>query len=385
MKHTKHANIARPDLGHFGRHEWAILGTPCGKIKSLANTFIAALREDYKVAYVDADHAQADHAEGQLEGALAAGSTLVYTDMIAYHRIDQRSELNKHQYRTLFNEQDVILVNGNHFQAQRQIVVIDPAKEKSLHKRMGQLDQVDLILYAEGVQEPFEFFKRAFPDWQDIQQYAFSDYQRTIDFLRKQILKPPLYGLVLAGGKSARMGEDKGLIRYHGKPQREYMADLVSEFCEKTFISCRPDQISGLSEDYQGLADTFSGLGPFGAIASAFRQNPNVAWLVVACDLPLLDPDTLRQLADGRRTSEVATAFNSPVNEFPEPLVAIWEPRAYPVLLQFLAQGYSCPRKVLINSPVALIDAHRPDVLMNVNHPKEKENVLRSIKKWEKK
>jgi molybdopterin-guanine dinucleotide biosynthesis protein A len=46
--------------------------------------------------------------------------------------------------------------------------------------------------------------------------------------------------------------------------------------------------------------------------------------------------------------------------------------------LQFLAQGYSCPRKALINSPVELLDAVKPDALMNVNHPEE----LAQAKKW---
>ena len=379
MKHTKHANITRPALGQFGRREWAILGTPCGHIKELAYALTKGLQAAYKVAYVDADHASADEAAGRLGGALGHGATLEYTDMITHHRFDRKAELNKHQYRTLFNEQDLVLVNGNHFRADRQIVVIDPVKEKSLRKRMEQLTQVELILYADGAERPFAFFREAFPDWQELPQWSLTATDRTAAFLRKQLHIPPLHGLVLAGGKSQRMGQDKGLIDFHGKPQREYMADILSNFCAETHISCRPEQVTGLPEDYRALPDTFSGLGPFGAIASAFRQNPNAAWLVVACDLPLLDEETLRQLVDARNPSGVATAFNSPVNEFPEPLIAIWEPRAYPVLLQFLAQGYSCPRKVLINSPVALIDAVKPDALMNVNHPEELAQVKKRL------
>ena len=91
--------------------------------------------------------------------------------------------------------------------------------------------------------------------------------------------------------------------------------------------------------------------------------------------MPLLDEYTISQLAGFRNPSKVATAFNSPANEFPEPLIAIWEPRSYPILLQFLAQGYACPRKVLINSNVELLDAERPEALRNVNKPDEMEDV----------
>ena len=84
-----------------------------------------------------------------------------------------------------------------------------------------------------------------------------------------------------------------------------------------------------------------------------------------------LDKKTLDYLIQHRDSSKVATAFNSPDNEFPEPLITIWEPRSYPVLLSFLTQGYSCPRKVLINSEVKLVDAPDTRVLTNVNSPED--------------
>jgi len=172
------------------------------------------------------------------------------------------------------------------------------------------------------------------------------------------------------------MGKDKGKINYHGKPQREHAFDLLSACCNQAFFSCRPEQSA--DPDLFGMPiifDNFLGLGPFGAIASAFRENPNTAWLVVACDLPLLDKEALDFLIQHRDPSKVATAFNSPDNEFPEPLITIWEPRSYPILLSFLAQGYSCPRKVLINSDVALVDAPDTRVLTNVNSPKDMEGL----------
>ncbi|RMD74402.1 MAG: molybdopterin-guanine dinucleotide biosynthesis protein MobA, partial [Bacteroidetes bacterium] len=137
-----------------------------------------------------------------------------------------------------------------------------------------------------------------------------------------------------------------------------------------------PGQEGDFPEGAPLLADSFLDLGPFGAILSAFRQNPNAAWLVVACDLPLLDAATLDFLIAARRPGKVATAFRSPTSDFPEPLIAIYEPPAYGRLLQFLAMGYSCPRKMLINSEVALIEAPRPDALRNANTPEEREAIM---------
>jgi molybdenum cofactor guanylyltransferase len=142
----------------------------------------------------------------------------------------------------------------------------------------------------------------------------------------------------------------------------------------EVFLSCRQDQM-GLYKNENLIVDTFTDLGPFGAILSAFRDNPNTAWLVVACDLPLLTENTIKTLMENRNPSAVATTYRSPESEegFPEPLITIWEPKSYAILLQFLAQGVSCPRKVLINSDTHIINPSVPEALMNVNTPEESE------------
>ncbi|AMR34603.1 molybdenum cofactor guanylyltransferase [Mucilaginibacter sp. PAMC 26640] len=191
---------------------------------------------------------------------------------------------------------------------------------------------------------------------------------------------PKLNGLVLAGGKSLRMGTDKGTLEWFGKGQRYHMADLLNVHCSEVFISCRDEgQMQEIDLEYQSLMDTFTGLGPYGAILSAFREQPDAAWLVVACDLPLIDEATLLNLQRNRNPTYLATAYHSAATNFPEPLITVWEPKAYPVLLQYLAQGYSCPRKVLINSDIHLLELPDQEVLANVNTPEEMERVKRII------
>ncbi len=380
-KHQKHAKLTKPNYGNFARNEWAIIGTPCGNIQQLAYQLIQQLAPSHKVAYIDADHAHGD-APPTDTNAMSNGATLEYTDKITHHRFETKATLDTYHYRQYFNEQDIVLVNGNHFKANKQIVVIDLKKEKSLQKKLDRLTDVRLLLLTENSKEIPIYLKEHLPNWQTIPTLKFSDTNSILQVLQTDLQQTisPLNGLVLAGGKSQRMGKDKGLIEYHGKAQREYMADLLNGFCETTFLSVRQGQ-SIPATNYSTIEDQFLGLGPFGAIASAFLKYPNHAWLVVACDLPLLDQTTLQHLVAHRNTSTIATAFNSPVNEFPEPLIAIWEPKSYPILLQFLTQGYSCPRKVLINSDVHLLDAPNGEKLMNVNHPEELEKARTLISK----
>nr|WP_256367786.1 NTP transferase domain-containing protein [Mucilaginibacter sp. SG564] len=307
---------------------------------------------------------------------------LDYTDQINYQQFNFQNPVWPYQVKQQFANADLVLVNGNHQLAKAQVVIIDINKRASLQKRVEQLTNVQLFLLADNSDEIFDFIQEAIPYWQDIPVYRLSDRERIIGFFETnlKLSRPVLNGLVLAGGKSERMGFDKGNVNWHGKPQRFHMADMLKSFCNEVFISRRPGQHNNEAEaEYPVLEDTFTGLGPFGAILSAFRERPDNAWLVIACDLPLMDEATLRNLAAWRNSSAVATAYHSPVTNFPEPLVAIWEPKSYPVLLSFLAQGYSCPRKVLINSEINLLNAPDPEALTNVNTPDELEKVKRVL------
>lgn len=386
-KHQKHTALARPLYGEFHQQEWAILGTPCGQIQKLAAQLIKALKDEAQLAYVDADHAAADNAEKMP----VADANQVYTDKINFHRFDFAEPQNAFQRRPIFSQSDGVLVNGNHFKAKRQIVVLDPKKEESLSRKLDRLTDVALILTlpvqtsqagAEKQLNLYPFLREHLGDQQP-KILSIDDIKGIADWLRAELktAKPPLYGLVLAGGKSTRMGEDKGLIDYHGQPQRAYLSNLLQQECEQVFYSLHPDQsVADFGDNPNIIRDSFTGLGPYGAILSAFRKNPNAAWLVIACDIPLIDQQVIEELVNARNTSKLATTFYNPITKWPAPLVTIWEPRAYATLLQFLAQGYSCPRKVLINSPIEMIDPKRPGVLMNANSPQERAEVLKQIK-----
>jgi len=368
--HKKHSDIARPSLGNFGRNEFAVIGTTCNNIRVLCDSIMKALSAKYKCAYVDAEHKDKEFAETQ-------DAFIAYTDKISFKEFRLKKELDKFRYHQLFNESDLILVNGNHHEASKQIVVIDKVKEASLQKRISQLTNVQLILLLDNSNEIFDFVKEAVPNWKQLPILGLNETNDIISFLEKQMEKSvgTLNGLVLAGGKSLRMGYDKSSIEWHGKEQRYYMADLLKQYCDEVFISCRADQQNEVDSHYKTLPDTFVDLGPYGAILSAFREKPDAAWLVVACDLPLLDAEILQDLVAHRNPSAVATTFESPFDGLPEPLITIWEPKAYPVLLSFLSQGYTCPRKALRNNDVHIIKTENADALMNVNTQDELEKV----------
>jgi molybdopterin-guanine dinucleotide biosynthesis protein A len=167
------------------------------------------------------------------------------------------------------------------------------------------------------------------------------------------------------------------VIQWHGAEQRYYMADLLRQVCDDVFISCRAEQQNEIDKNHKTLVDNYTGAGPLIGILSAFKEKPAVAWLVVACDLPLLDLQTLQYLVQNRDINAIATTFKSPFDGLPEPLITIWEPASHEKLLAHIADGYTCPRKALIRNEamVNILTPPDPEKLMNTNTPADAEKV----------
>ena len=95
------------------------------------------------------------------------------------------------------------------------------------------------------------------------------------------------------------------------------------------FVSVRASQGSDPARArYPLIVDSVPGQGPIVGIRSAIAAHPGSAWLVVACDLPFLSDQALSQLLAERDPAASATAFRSVHDGLPEPLCAIWEPKA---------------------------------------------------------
>lgn len=183
-----------------------------------------------------------------------------------------------------------------------------------------------------------------------------------------------LYGLVLAGGKSQRMGRDKALIDYQGKPHAHYLYDLLTPWCDQVFLSSRPQQWQGTSlENLPQLIDHGESLGPFSGILAALTTHPQVNWLVVACDLAFLDPDAIQKLINHAQTNAVATCYRNTEKGFPEALCGIYTPLALPLFQRAQTAGIYCPVKILQMGDCHLIDPDSDRTIVNVNTPTDYE------------
>lgn len=186
--------------------------------------------------------------------------------------------------------------------------------------------------------------------------------------------RPPLKGLILCGGKSRRMETDKSLLTYRSLPHWQYVQGLLEAFVNETWISCRRDQAAQFGDSARLLFDDadMNVAGPAAGMLAAHRRFPETAWLVVACDLPLVTAESIRALINERDAALCATAVLNPEKNWPEPLLAIWEPSGLGFLESNAREDRYCPRKTLQECSPALISFADPGVLFNANTPAER-------------
>jgi molybdopterin-guanine dinucleotide biosynthesis protein A len=365
VKHQKHTNLIRRQNDHYASNEISILGTNCGVISELVQKLSEYL-SNYKLAYFDASHAQ-----NVVKNKIAA-----YT----FHhegnlQITTSGNVNKFEQRLQFAHYDFVFINGNHYEGAKQILILDEEKEASVLKRLDQLDRIEFVIKLKKQSSFFSFLEEKYPHINTLKCYTINEVVKIANHIEHLIQEkvPPVKGLVLVGGKSTRMGTDKSKLDYHGIPQKMFVQKIVENHTLETYFS-----VQDSSENESEISDVFLNLGPFGGICSAFQKDPNAAWLAVAIDLPFINEDVIRLLLEKRNPSKVATAIKGKGNAFVEPLITIYEPKAYPMLLQYLAQGYSCPRKMLINSDVEIVEIDA-SLILNVNTPEAFEAAKKEI------
>ncbi|MCW3098487.1 MAG: molybdopterin-guanine dinucleotide biosynthesis protein [Chthonomonadaceae bacterium] len=142
--------------------------------------------------------------------------------------------------------------------------------------------------------------------------------------------------IVLAGGRSERMGQDKALLRTNGMTLLEtVVATLRPLVGEIVIVADRADRYD--LPDCRMLGDAYPQTGPIGGILTGLRALGAGNHLTVACDMPALQPAVLRLLLDS-----VGPEWDVVVPEIEgrmEPLCAVYSASAIPALQAFLDSG----------------------------------------------
>ncbi len=185
----------------------------------------------------------------------------------------------------------------------------------------------------------------------------------------------PIYGLLLAGGESRRMGRDKALLTRNGESQLTFAAGLLDRCTDRVFVSAREQQAGDSERSRHDLIiDRYANMGPVAGILSAMEEYPDADWLVVACDLPNISASTLEYLLEHRDSAGMFVAYRSSYDQLPEPLCALYKCGSQATVRQFVDDGIFCPRKILIRSDTLLLEQQQSGSLDNINTPDDLSN-----------
>lgn len=141
-------------------------------------------------------------------------------------------------------------------------------------------------------------------------------------------------GVVLAGGKSTRMGQDKALLMLNGKPFIQHIAEALRTVFEEVIVSANTTE-----HDFLGLSvvkDVYENCGPLGGIHAALGSVKTPYVFTVPCDTPLLVPAMVETLLAEAMPDLITIA--STADRF-QPLVGVYPKGCRSAMSDFLVSG----------------------------------------------
>ena len=197
-------------------------------------------------------------------------------------------------------------------------------------------------------------------------------------------MRKEIGAILLCGGRSARMGQDKGLVEWDGQPLVVRAARLLRG------LSVEVLAVTGYSRRYVELleplgvtvlADRVPGLGPLGGIHTGLLHSKREYNLVLACDMPLVEPALLELLID--EISPEFAVIVPQVRGFFEPLLAIYSRRCLPAIEGLLAAGKRKPIDLYGLAPIKVVPEEKlrridPELksFFNLNVPERMQQLL---------
>ena len=185
-----------------------------------------------------------------------------------------------------------------------------------------------------------------------------------------------IVAVVMAGGRSKRMGQDKGLIQYKAKAHRYYMADMLKSVFTEVVISVPFDFVIPDGSTYKYIKDIVDDFGPLGGLYSLFNAFPGKSLLIIATDMPEVELGHVINLFENRDSNAIATCYKN-ADDFVEPLFAIWEYSSAPIIDKLISENKLSMRMILKNYKAHVIPIPNEKALININTEKEKNEYIK--------
>ena len=185
---------------------------------------------------------------------------------------------------------------------------------------------------------------------------------------------PPFTGVVLTGGSSTRMGQDKSLLKVHGVALASLVAEALNDAGASEVIAVGGDTVSleRLAGIDRAVPDRHPGEGPLGGLLTAFEFAHDDVIVVLACDTPRVDASTPTALVAGLFSDHQVAVSYAVVGDRIQPLTAAWRRSiAWEPLQAAFEQGVRAPRSVFGDLTVFEVRTIAPEAVDDVDRPED--------------
>ena len=182
-------------------------------------------------------------------------------------------------------------------------------------------------------------------------------------------------GIILSGGKSSRMGSDKGFMKYNGKAFIQHSIDALNPLVtEIIIVSNNADyDVFGLKR----IEDIMKNAGPLAGLYSGLKESKTDYNLVLSCDIPLIKTVVLQKLVDAiDEDSEIIQIESQQKNM---PLIALYKKQCKRTFLELLNKGERRLQFAVDQCLVKHVILHENEweFVQNINTPEQLNAILK--------
>ena len=189
--------------------------------------------------------------------------------------------------------------------------------------------------------------------------------------------KKNITGIVLAGGKSSRMGSDKGLLTINDKTFVEHVIVAMKPLVDKIIIVSNNKDYDQFG--YRRVDDSIKDSGPLAALYSGLKHSETEFNLVLSCDIPMIKTEILKKLVDADLENHEVVQIES--NTKTMPLIAMYKKQCMHKCLELLQQGERRLRVAVneLKTKTIIIDAEFDQFVKNVNTKEDLKTINHAV------
>lgn len=186
--------------------------------------------------------------------------------------------------------------------------------------------------------------------------------------------KKKITGIVLAGGKSFRMGSDKGIVNLNGKKFIEHILEAVLPNVNEVLIIANNDNYNNLG--YKVIKDKIKDCGPLGGIYTGLMNSQTENNIVVSCDIPFINSDLIKYIIENTSNADITVpVYKGNI----EPLCAVYTKRTADQIYNLIMNKdlkiqnilkYFITKEIFITK---MQEFYNDKLFVNINTPEELE------------